>query len=156
MNRVTQKLRVTVHSRWTFPSLAEHGLDIQPNTATNVAIERVSLVLSQECVQFKQKQVMIKREAAPYGNCMNEWAETGMDEEAVIDGRDLRIPYTQGVKELHKLTFNYITSQLMITSHTSFARETVSLENSRRRPNAPTQGFYSNVTQFYTRRTQGF
>ena len=45
-----------------------------------------------------EKQVMIKREAAPYGNCMNEWAETGMDEEAMADGRGLRIPYTQGVK----------------------------------------------------------
>ena len=84
---------------------------------------------------------MIKREAAPYGNCMNEWAETGMDEEAVIDGRGLRIPYTQGVKELLKLTFKYITSQLMITSLTSFARETVSLEHSQRQQNAPTQGF---------------
>ena len=43
---------------------------------------------------------MIKREAAPYGNCMNEWAETGIDEKAMTDGRGQMIPYTQGVKEL--------------------------------------------------------
>ena len=33
--------RVVIHDRETLPLLDEHGLDIQPNTVTNVAIERV-------------------------------------------------------------------------------------------------------------------
>ena len=36
--------RVIVHDWNTFPLLAEHGLDIQPNTVTNIAIERVGLL----------------------------------------------------------------------------------------------------------------
>ena len=45
--------RVTVHNRRTFPSVAEHGLDIQPNTETNIAIERVSLILSRRMCSIK-------------------------------------------------------------------------------------------------------
>ena len=52
---IRKKFRVTVHNRWTFPALAEHGLDIRPNTATNVAIERVSLVLIHKNVFISSK-----------------------------------------------------------------------------------------------------
>ena len=41
-------VRVTVHDRDTYPLLAEHGLDIQPNSATNIAIERVTFYLIQQ------------------------------------------------------------------------------------------------------------
>ena len=44
--------RVAVHNRGTFPLLDEHGLDIKPNTATNIAIERVSLAVSREFIQI--------------------------------------------------------------------------------------------------------
>ena len=57
----------------------------------------VTLEKIRSYVQFNQKQVIIKREAAPYGNCIKEWAETGMDEKAVTDREDQIIPYTQGV-----------------------------------------------------------
>ena len=46
----------------------------------------------------------MKREAAPYGNCIKDWSETGMNEDAVITKDGLRIPYAQGVEKLNKLT----------------------------------------------------
>ena len=99
--------RVTVHNRGTFPLLDEHGLDIKPNTATNIAIERVSLAESRRIYPVQSKKVVIKREAAPYGSCMKDWSETGMNEELVKTTEGVRIPYAQGVKEANKLTHNY-------------------------------------------------
>ena len=101
--------RVTVHNRGTFPLLDEHGLDIKPNTATNIAIERVSLAGSRRIYPVQSKKVVIKREAAPYGTCMKDWSETGMNEELVKTTEGVRIPYAQGVRELNKLTHNFIS-----------------------------------------------
>ena len=75
---------------------------VEPNTATDIAIERVSLMfmpLGIRCILnpalFLQK-VKIKREPAPYGKCFRTWAETGMDEHAFYVIRNT-LPYTQGV-----------------------------------------------------------
>ena len=80
---------------------------VEPNTATDIAIERVSMFLSACLPQntkghykssgfddFNQK-VMIKREPAPYGTCIFDWAEIGVS----WDGWNGSMPlaYTQGV-----------------------------------------------------------
>ena len=56
-------------------------------------------------IEYRQKiidyQVEIKRVAAPYGNCMNNWTDTGINEAAPTmttpENTSHMLPYTQGV-----------------------------------------------------------
>ena len=79
---------------------------VEPNTAADIAIERVSIslyVLFAACVSvlqgFLNQQEMIKREPAPYGTCIYDWAETGMnwDDYLIWPGSNVTLPYSQGV-----------------------------------------------------------
>ena len=76
---------------------------VEPNTATDIAIERVSLIFMPfgmknilNPIHFLQK-VKIKREPAPYGKCFRTWEETGMNEHAFEVKHGVILPYTQGV-----------------------------------------------------------
>ena len=92
--------RVTVHSRDTLP-VDDQVLDVQPNTATNIAINRVRIhlpYLKFRIFILNKKQVKLMRKPAPHGNCISGWSETGMNEEALKFGaRGTLVPYTQGV-----------------------------------------------------------
>ena len=88
--------RVAVHSRSSPPLIDDNGLMVEPNTATDIAIERVGMKQRFAKIAIKFEQVMIKRQPAPYGSCFNNWKETGMDEKA-FQIQDFKIPYSQGV-----------------------------------------------------------
>ena len=88
--------RVTVHSRDTPPLIEDNRLMIEPNMATDIAIERVRTFFLLLHVLFPQK-VKIKREPPPYGTCFTTWTETGMNKEAFEMFPGTILPYTQGV-----------------------------------------------------------
>ena len=74
---------------------------VEPNTETDIAIERVSLffnVILFSCGfdDFNQK-VMIKREPAPYGTCIFDWTEAGTNWDGPGWYGPVPLSYTQGV-----------------------------------------------------------
>merc|ERR1712012_238976 len=77
----TAGARVTVHSRNTPPLIEDNALMVEPNTATDIAIERVQ----------------VKRKSAPYGHCMMSWTETRMDQDAFEIFPGIVLPYSQGL-----------------------------------------------------------
>ena len=79
---------------------------VEPNTATDIAIERVSMffnVLFTTTIRHKKssgfndfnQKVTIKRKPAPYGNCIFDWTEAGTSWEGWPG--PMPLAYTQGV-----------------------------------------------------------
>ena len=69
---------------------------VEPNTATDIAVQRVSMIfylVHLKCHDLFQK-VKIKREHAPYGKCITTWAETGMNQHAFEIDQGFILPYT--------------------------------------------------------------
>jgi hypothetical protein len=79
-------LRVVVHSSSTLPLVDEHGFDMQPNSATNIAFHLVNYI----------------RQRSPYGTCITSWDDTGVAD--ILTGEHGELPYTQGVRTLWSMS----------------------------------------------------
>ena len=77
--------------------------------------------------------MVIKREAAPFGNCSKEWTDTGVKEDLTMKNGK-KIPYTQGVGKFKTKI------DIIFISFISSARETVSLRHLPGKLDVPTQG----------------
>ena len=76
---------------------------VEPNTETDIAIERVSLSLNvllstkPSGFDYFNQKVMIKREPAPYGTCIFDWTEAGTNWDGPGWYGPVPLSYTQGV-----------------------------------------------------------
>ena len=81
--------RIVVHSKNSLPLIEEEGMGVQPNTATNLALDRVlnpfSPVLHALEVFINpfsgnrdqlSLQISILRQPEPYGDCKHDWSKT--------------------------------------------------------------------------------
>ena len=68
-----------------------------------------------------ENQVVIKREAAPFGNCSKEWTDTGVKEDLTMKNGK-KIPYTQGVGKFKtKINMIFISIHQLCTRNCFFA-----------------------------------
>ena len=83
--------RVTVHSRNTTPLIEDNGVMVEPNTATDIAIERVSTSFS--------LQIYLLKRLKSKGNLLHmaNASQPGMNEDAFEFYPGIMLPYQQGV-----------------------------------------------------------
>ena len=107
-----------VHSKNSLPLIEEEGMAVQPNTATNLALDRVLFLqfgikpFLEVYIKYKtlfwksaptlplSLQISILRQPKPYGDCKSGWSETPYND--VVKTADFiqDIPYSQGVGKI--------------------------------------------------------